>query len=105
MTRAGLLECLTDRPCSVCKFHKEKGCSKWECVFEEEPEEDEQPKEANLFLYDAEKKAYVPLKYEPYNAKCKDCKYYERDFSGIWKAFERLEEAHGKVQSDGQDMD
>lgn len=25
---------LTDRPCSVCEFHKEDGCSKWECVFE-----------------------------------------------------------------------
>ena len=24
---------LTDRPCSVCKFHTEHGCSKWECVF------------------------------------------------------------------------
>ena len=26
---------LTDRPCSVCKFHGENGCSKWNCVFEE----------------------------------------------------------------------
>ena len=25
---------LTDRPCSVCEFHKEKGCCKWDCVFE-----------------------------------------------------------------------
>ena len=25
---------LTDRPCSVCEFHKEDGCSKWEYVFE-----------------------------------------------------------------------
>lgn len=25
---------LTDRPCPVCEFHKEDGCSKWECVFE-----------------------------------------------------------------------
>ena len=27
---------LTDRPCSVCEFHKEDGCSKWNCVFETE---------------------------------------------------------------------
>lgn len=25
---------LTDRPCSVCEFHKENGCCKWNCVFE-----------------------------------------------------------------------
>lgn len=25
---------LTDRPCSVCEFHKENGCYKWNCVFE-----------------------------------------------------------------------
>ena len=24
---------LTDRPCEVCKFRKENGCSKWNCVF------------------------------------------------------------------------
>ena len=29
------LSCLTDRPCTACKFHKEEGCSKWSCVFEE----------------------------------------------------------------------
>ena len=27
---------LTDRPCSVCEFRKENGCSKWTCVFCEE---------------------------------------------------------------------
>ena len=27
---------LTDRPCSVCEFNKEDGCSKWNCVFETE---------------------------------------------------------------------
>ena len=27
---------LLDRPCSVCEFHKENGCCKWSCVFEEE---------------------------------------------------------------------
>ena len=31
-----LLSCITDRPCSVCKYHKEKGCSKWDCVFDGE---------------------------------------------------------------------
>lgn len=24
---------LTDRPCSVCEFHGENGCSQWTCVF------------------------------------------------------------------------
>jgi hypothetical protein len=32
---------LTDRPCSVCEFHKEDGCSKWECVFEGSDSDDE----------------------------------------------------------------
>lgn len=27
---------LLDRPCSVCEFHKENGCCKWSCVFEQE---------------------------------------------------------------------
>lgn len=26
---------LIDRPCEACEFHKENGCSKWGCVFEE----------------------------------------------------------------------
>ena len=26
---------LKDRPCDACEFHKEKGCSKWDCVFDE----------------------------------------------------------------------
>lgn len=25
--------CLTDRPCSVCRFKTENGCNRWECVF------------------------------------------------------------------------
>lgn len=29
-----LLNVITDRPCSVCKHHKENGCSKWDCVFD-----------------------------------------------------------------------
>ena len=24
---------LTDRPCDVCEFHGENGCSQWTCVF------------------------------------------------------------------------
>lgn len=28
-----LTECLTDRPCDVCRFKTENGCSRWECVF------------------------------------------------------------------------
>lgn len=39
MTRDEILACLTDRPCTVCKFHSEEGCGKWNCVFEEEPED------------------------------------------------------------------
>ena len=26
---------LKDRPCEVCEFHSDNGCSKWKCVFEE----------------------------------------------------------------------
>ncbi|MBQ1294659.1 MAG: hypothetical protein IIY21_11510 [Clostridiales bacterium] len=40
MTREEQLACLKDRPCSVCKFHTD-GCSRWTCVFEDEPEEQE----------------------------------------------------------------
>ena len=29
------IQCLTDRPCSVCKYHSEKGCSQWNCIFDE----------------------------------------------------------------------
>lgn len=35
MTDKELLDCLTDRPCAVCRFHEEKGCTEWECVFDE----------------------------------------------------------------------
>lgn len=27
------IECLTDRPCNVCRFKTENGCYHWECVF------------------------------------------------------------------------
>jgi len=39
MTTKELLACITDRPCDVCKFHGENGCSKWNCVFDEKPDD------------------------------------------------------------------
>lgn len=30
-----LISYLNDRPCEACEFHKENGCSRWDCVFEE----------------------------------------------------------------------
>jgi len=47
LTREEQLACLTDRPCTVCKFHSDEGCEKWRCVFEEEPEEQD-PKQVEL---------------------------------------------------------
>ena len=41
MTREEQLACLTDRPCAVCSKHTDKGCSSWNCVFEEKPEDTE----------------------------------------------------------------
>ncbi|MBQ1296955.1 MAG: hypothetical protein IIY21_23115 [Clostridiales bacterium] len=41
MTRAEILNCLTDRPCDVCKFHESGKCERWECVFEEKPDDAE----------------------------------------------------------------
>ena len=29
-----LIDTLTERPCEVCKHHKENGCCKWNCVFD-----------------------------------------------------------------------
>lgn len=41
MTRADLLHCITDRPCAVCRFNEDgNGCKKWNCMFEEKPEND-----------------------------------------------------------------
>lgn len=37
MTRQEQLSCLTDRPCAVCKYHSDNGCTQWKCVFEEQP--------------------------------------------------------------------
>lgn len=39
MTRAEILDCLTDRPCEVCKFHESGRCERWDCVFEEKPDD------------------------------------------------------------------
>ena len=39
MTANELLKCLTDRPCSACKYHKVDGCVKWTCVFEQPVDE------------------------------------------------------------------
>ena len=41
MTRAEILNCLTDRPCDVCKFHESGRCERWNCVFEEKPDDAE----------------------------------------------------------------
>ncbi len=42
MTRAEILDCLTDRPCDSCKFHESGKCERWNCVFEEKPDEPKQ---------------------------------------------------------------
>lgn len=42
MTRAEILKCLTDRPCDSCKFHESGRCERWNCVFEEKPDEPKQ---------------------------------------------------------------
>ena len=44
MTDTEKLSCLIDRPCDACKFHKEEGCSKWSCVFEEKSDVPEREK-------------------------------------------------------------
>lgn len=46
MTREELLKCLVDRPCTVCKYHRTNGCSKWNCVFEEPIDEAENKAES-----------------------------------------------------------
>ena len=42
MTSKELFECLVDRPCEACKFHSENGCSQWNCVFDEQPDDSEE---------------------------------------------------------------
>lgn len=41
MTREEMLACLNGRPCDVCNYHTENGCKRWNCVFEEEPDDAE----------------------------------------------------------------
>lgn len=48
MTREEQLACLTDRPCTVCKYHDESGCPRWTCVFEEEPTEEQENNETTI---------------------------------------------------------
>lgn len=54
MTREELLNCLTGRPCSVCTFKKENGCSKWNCVFEKKTDDicEEEKKKLNAIAFD-----------------------------------------------------
>ena len=46
MTRAEILDCLTDRPCDYCKFHESGRCERWDCVFEEKPDDAEDCEDA-----------------------------------------------------------
>ena len=34
ITALELMDTLIDRPCSACRYHKENGCCKWNCVFD-----------------------------------------------------------------------
>lgn len=45
MTREEQLACLKDRPCDVCKMRTEHGCSSWECVFEQAPDDENSNRE------------------------------------------------------------
>lgn len=47
MTRAEILDCLTDRPCDSCKFHESGRCERWNCVFEEKPDDAEESRETD----------------------------------------------------------
>ena len=49
MTDNEKLSCLIDRPCTACKFHKENGCSKWSCVFEEKSDDTENDDISHIF--------------------------------------------------------
>lgn len=46
MTRAEILNCLTDRPCDYCRFHESGRCERWECVFEQKPDDAEDCEDA-----------------------------------------------------------
>ena len=34
ITALELMDTLIDRPCSACRYHKENGCCRWNCVFD-----------------------------------------------------------------------
>lgn len=59
-----MIDCLTDRPCAVCKHHTGKGCTAWECVFEKEPIIDKIRAEIVEAKDDAEVKFGHPLGYD-----------------------------------------
>lgn len=35
-----LIDCLTDRPCQACVYHKDNGCCRWDCIFEDKGEQE-----------------------------------------------------------------
>ena len=60
MTRAEILNCLTDRPCEVCRFHESGKCERWDCVFEEKPDDAEDCEDKRM----TREEAIKALKYE-----------------------------------------
>ena len=60
MTRAEILNCLTDRPCDSCKFHESGRCERWACVFEEKPDDEEDCEDKRM----TREEAIKALKYE-----------------------------------------
>jgi len=60
MTRAEILNCLTDRPCDACRFHESGRCERWDCVFEEKPDDAENCEDKRM----TREEAIKALKYE-----------------------------------------
>lgn len=60
MTRAEILDCLTDRPCDSCKFHESGRCERWDCVFEEKLDDAEDCADKRM----TREEAIKALKYE-----------------------------------------
>lgn len=60
MTRAEILNCLTDRPCEVCRFHESGKCERWDCVFEEKPDDAEDCEDKRM----TREEAIKALRYE-----------------------------------------
>lgn len=86
MNRKEMLACLTDRPCAVCKYHSDNGCTQWKCVFEQETCEDaisrsEAIRVASGYCHPsniAKELAKLPSVTQK-TGWCKDCKYFEYD--------------------------